>query len=139
MADLTAVPPRAYYLGLDDCVYFDMIDINGEKVDPQVKFTKDLDEYDEKCFTLTEKTERVYANVKRDSTMLEIGTGSSIVIEDYDRFAIGYDYPDEETALKQTGNWHDRAVFTQLKRREQERRVAQMVFRSRIRKHREIG
>ena len=55
VADLTAVPPRAYYLGLDDCVYFDMIDINGEKVDPQVKFTKDLDEYDEKCFTLTEK------------------------------------------------------------------------------------
>ena len=43
--------------------------------DPQVKFTKDLDEYDEKCFTLKEKTERVYANVKRDSTMLEIGTG----------------------------------------------------------------
>ena len=118
VADLTAVPPRAYYLGLDDCVYFDMIDINGEKVDPQVKFTKDLDEYDEKCFTLTEKTERVYANVKRDSTMLEIGTGSSIVIEDYDRFAIGYDYPDEETALKQTGNWHDRAVFTYWKSKE---------------------
>ena len=118
VADLTAVPPRAYYLGLDDCVYFDMIDINGEKVDPQVKFTKDLDEYDEKCFTLTEKTERVYANAKRDSTMLEIGTGSSIVIEDYDRFAIGYDYPDEETALKQTGNWHDRAVFTYWKSKE---------------------
>ena len=119
VADLTAVPPRAYYLGLDDCVYFDMIDkINGEKVDPQVKFTKDLDEYEEKCFTLTEKTERVYANVKRDSTMLEIGTGSSIVIEDYDRFAIGYDYPDEETALKQTGNWHDRAVFTYWKSKE---------------------
>ena len=62
VADLTAVPPQAYYLGLDDCVYFDMIDINGEKVDPQVKFTKDLDEIDEKCFTLTEKgsKERVY-------------------------------------------------------------------------------
>ena len=118
VADLTAVPPRAYYLGLDDCVYFDMTDTEKTGGDPQVKFTKDLDEYDEKCFTLKEKTERVYANVKRDSTMLEIGTGSSIVIEDYDRFAIGYDFPDEETAMKQTGNWHDRAVFSYWKSKE---------------------
>ena len=118
VADLTAVPPRAYYLGLDDCVYFDMTDTEETGGDPQVKFTKDLDEYDEKCFTLKEKTERVYANVKRDSTMLEIGTGSSVVIEDYDRFAIGYDYPDEETAMKQTGNWHDRAVFSYWKSKE---------------------
>ena len=118
VADLTAVPPRAYYLGLDDCVYFDMTDTEETGGDPQVKFTKDLDEYEEKCFTLKEKTERVYANVKRDSTMLEIGTGSSVVIEDYDRFAIGYDYPDEETAMKQTGNWHDRAVFSYWKSKE---------------------
>ena len=118
VADLTAVPPRAYYLGLDDCVYFDMTDTEKTGGDPQVKFTKDLDEYDEKCFTLKEKTERVYANVKKDSTMLEIGTGSSIVIEDYDRFAIGYDFPDEETAMKQTGNWRDRAVFSYWKSKE---------------------
>jgi hypothetical protein len=129
VADLTSMPPRAYYLGLDNCVYFDTTEsmVDGDtkiskkaaaaaaKKEPKVKFTKDLDPYDELCFTLNKKTERIYANVKRDSTMLEIGTGSALVIEDYDRFAVGYDYPDETTAELNGGNWHDRAVFTNWK------------------------
>ena len=118
-----------------------MTDTEKSGGDPQVKFTKDLDEYDEKCFTLKEKTERVYANVKRDSTMLEIGTGSSIVIEDYDRFAIGYDFPDEETAMKQTGNWHDRAVFSYWKSKEKKSLTSRtaMVLRSRVWEHHKVG
>ena len=77
MADLTAVPPRAYYLGLDDCVYFDMTDTEKTGGDPQVKFTKDLDEYDEKCFTLERENGKSVR--QREERLDDVGNRNGLI------------------------------------------------------------